>query len=101
MLAGDSLQTPWGSKSYLPCEAESLHVDKTGKQNCTCNVIDEARILFVVLMQKRIPIRSPISGVTGGDSPEGSQTDQSVDKEDDHVDNGKNEITKSSATTGY
>ena len=44
-------------------------------------------------MQTRIPIRSPISGVKGGDSAEESQTDQSVDKEDDHVDSGKKEIT--------
>ncbi len=85
---------------YLPFEAESHYADKTGKQNCVVYFPEKRLGLFVVLMQKRIPICSPITGVKGGDSPEGPQTDQFMDDEDDHADTGKDEMTKPSGAIG-
>jgi hypothetical protein len=85
---------------YLPFEAEPHYADRTGKQNCIVTFQRRGRVHLVVSMQKRIPIRSPIAGVEGGNSPERPQTDQSVGDGEDHADGGKRETRDPSGATG-
>lgn len=51
--------------------------------------------LLVALMQRVIPIHSPMADARGGKIPEHLHTNRSVEDKDDDADNGKDEMTSS------